>query len=274
MLAGYACAFAYVLLRAGSDAVPNQASPPGLARLAWLLSGGNYRAWFLTQYDPVARAGHVLGLIVRELSPAGFGLALLAWPRSRARSARVALGIGLAVVGNVAFFFRYRVDDLEVFLLPSVALLCAVRGARDSSARGQARGARADATASRRSRPSCCSRSQASASSSGYAQHDLSRFDAAERYAQRLAVSLPRGAVIVHYATPAEWKYHAVFGLYFQHVLQVRRDVIVVANLDRALLDRLLREGRPVYLYARVEHVSREYALAPEGDLFRLLYRF
>ena len=38
------------------------------------------------------------------------------------------IGLGLAVAGNVAFFFRYRVDDLEVFLLPSVALLCACAG--------------------------------------------------------------------------------------------------------------------------------------------------
>jgi hypothetical protein len=33
----------------------------------------------------------------------------------------------------------------------------------------------------------------------------------------------------------------------------------------------LLAEDRPTFLYAPVAHVTREYILAPEGDLYRLL---
>ena len=81
---------------------------------------------------------------------------------------------------------------------------------------------------------------------------------------------LPARAVILNYTTPDEWRYDAVFGQYFQHVLGRRRDVVVVKNAERPLIDRLLAESRPVYLYSPVAHVAREYALERAGDLYRV----
>jgi hypothetical protein len=56
-------------------------------------------------------------------------------------------------------------------------------------------------------------------------------------------------------------------------VLERRRDVVVVSHADRPILNRLIAEQRPTYLYAPVAHVAREYVLAAEGDLYRLLSR-
>jgi hypothetical protein len=272
---GYFVVFAYVVLRADSDVVPNQAHPQSWQRLLWLLSGGNYRLWFTHDQPLAARAAHVLGLIAHELSLPGALLALLGL-LAVARTARMrALALCLCVLGNVAFFIRYRVEDLEVFLLPSAGLLavCAGLGAQalaERLARLLTKIPRAPLAVFA---PLLLLGLAAQRAHNGYPARDLHAFTAAQDYGERLAVQLPYRAVILNYTTPAEWKYDAVFGMYFQQVLERRRDVVVASHLDRPLLDRLLAEERSVYLYAPVAHVAAEYELRVEGDLYRVLRR-
>jgi hypothetical protein len=270
-IAGFIVACTYFAFGASSDGVPNYAGSGTPARMIWLLSGGNYRLWFLHDFDAIARARYVAGLIATELSVPGLLLALAGCLRLGLRSRTVALAVVLAVSGNVVFFFRYRVDDLEVFLLPGIALLCACAGVAVTRT-ARAAGGRWHRIVTRAG-PVVLAALALTRVAAGYERRDLSDFTAAADYGERLSAGLPRGAVILNYTTPPEWRYDAVFGMYFQHVLGRRNDVIVVKNADRAAIERLLERGRPVYLYAPVEHVAREYALEPEGELLRVTGR-
>ncbi len=272
--AAYLAAFAYVLLRSGAEsAVPNEAHPFGWPRLLWLLSGGNYRLWLTAGGPAGARALHVLGLLRDELGWGGGAFALLGIGLLARRAPALGLALALCVLGNLAFFLRYRVDDLQVFLLPSVALLCTCAGV-GAAALGRGLQQLAPARLKPGALPAWLLGALVGVRLwTGYPQRDLSAFSQAQDYAQRLAVQLPYRAVILNYTTPEEWKYDAVFGMYFQHVLGGRRDVVVVANADRPVLNRLLAEQRPTYLYAPVAHVAREYRLVREGELYRLVAR-
>ncbi|MDH5675591.1 MAG: DUF2723 domain-containing protein [Myxococcales bacterium] len=264
VLAGALWVYLYVLLRASSDAVPNAARPGSPARLLWLVSGGNYRQWF-SHGPSAARSGELLGLLGQQLAWAGalLGVAGLAWLVRRQRTRGLALAS--AIVGNVAFFYAYRVHDLEVFLLPTVALGCALSALALSAlpARGRLPWLGAAALASL----------ALFRIAGDYEARDLSGFREAHDYGERLVAQLPHRAVLLNYTTPEEWRRDAVFGMYVKHVLGRRPDVIVVNNAGRAVLDRLLLERRDVYLYAPLAHVAAEYQLRPEGELQRIVGR-
>jgi hypothetical protein len=272
VVAGFAVACSYFMLVAASDGVPHYARPATAARLLWLLSGGNYRLWFVAGADPLARAAYVLEILVDEVSTLGIALALIGLLALALRARSVAVACALAVIGNLLFFFRYRVDDLEVFLLPSVAVLCACAGAGIDALVVRLRAVRARQLAAI-VLPVVVLAAAAARVVSSYPRRDLSGFTAAQDFGERLCRQLPNRAVILNYTTPDEWRYDAVFGMYFQHVLGRRPDVVVVKNADRPLVDRLLAEQRPVYLYSPVAHVAREYVLVREGDLQRVRAR-
>jgi len=270
--AGFALACSYFTLLAASDGVPNYAHPPTPLRLLWLLSGGNYRLWFVAGHEPVARAAYVARILVSEVSAPGFALALAGLLALALRARAVAIACVLALIGNLLFFFRYRVDDLEVFLLPSVAVLCACAGVGIQALAEQLRPVRAR-QAALIVLPLIVIAATAARVRTAYPRRDLSGFTAAQDFGERLSRQLPHRAVILNYTTPDEWRYDAVFGMYFQHVLGRRPDAMVVKNADRPVVDRLLAEARPLYLYAPVAHVAREYVLVREGDLHRVVAR-
>jgi hypothetical protein len=83
--------------------------------------------------------------------------------------------------------------------------------------------------------------------------------------------TLPDNAVILNYTTPPEWKLDAVFGMYVQKVLGQRTDVDVVIPINPGLVQSALQSGRPVYAYVPVARLARDFELAPEGPVFRVL---
>lgn len=269
-LAG-ASVFVYVALRAGADVVPNYASPPTAARLLWLVGGGNYGAWFdaVQAAELGERVRVVLGHLLGQPSfvvflPAVLGAVCLARGRPWAAAA-----LGLAMAGNVGFFFGYRAHDIEVFLLPAVALVCALSAVGIEAASTWLRPRTRAALALVALLPIAAVVRVAN----DFGERDLSGFHAAQDYGERLCRELPAHAVVLNYTTPQEWKYDAVFGMYMKHVLGLRPDVIVVKNMGRAAVARLLRERRPVYLYAPYPPLAARYRLVREGDLLRVVER-
>lgn len=258
-----------LVLRANVDVQPNQAHPLGVARVLWLITGGNYRLWFANESNFLERIFEIGRLLVRELSRPGALLALVGIVRLARRAPLRATALLLAMVGNLAFFFRYRVHDLEVFLLPTVALLAVSAGlgaqALVDSIAARLRSAYAARAVSLVLLAIPCARVW-----TDFGERNLGEFHEAHDYGERLSAQLPYSAVILNYTTPDEWKYDAVFGLYFQQVLGRRRDVTVTKSAKRAVVDQLLAEGRAVFLYAPVAHVNREYAITRQGDLYRV----
>jgi hypothetical protein len=267
---GYALAYAYVPLRAGAGGVPDHAAPGSFERLAWLLTGGNYRHWFAEPGSAAQVAARLARVLVEQLTGPGLALAALGLVALARRQRATAVALVLGVAGNLAVFARYRVDDLEVFLLPGIAWLALLAGVGahmlgelgSRARRGPAVGAAA---------LTACVVLAVARLVHGAPQHDLHAFTAATDYAERLERELPAHAVILDYTTPAEWKYATVFAMYHQGVLGHRRDVVVARNLGPAPIARLLSEGRAVYMFAPVAPLEPLLRLEPAGALWRVV---
>ena len=268
-LVGFSVHLVLLLFRANVDVQPNQAYPLGAARFLWLITGGNYRLWFVNGSDFLQRSFELGVLLVRESSGPGALLALVGIVRLMRRAPHRGTALLLAMIGNLAFFFRYRVHDLEVFLLPTVALLAVSAGLGTQSVvesiAPRLRSAYAARSLSLVLLAIPCARVF-----TDFSGRNLGEFHEAHDYGERLSAQLPYNAVILNYTTPDEWKYDAVFGLYFQQVLGRRRDVTVTKSAERTVVDQLLAERRPVFLYAPVAQVDREYSVTRQGDLYRV----
>lgn len=273
-----ASVFLLLPVRASMDPPLNMLTPNTPERFVWLVSGGNYRTWFA---EPLSLA-HLLSLAGRLQEQWGYaGTALLAVgvvdrarraPRliERARYApRLLIALGLCAVGNVAFFARYRVHDIEVFLLPTVFVGCWLSALGfDAALAWLARGSRRH---SRALSAALFVFALGLPILERYPRLDRSHDTGARDYAEQLVAGLPAGAVIATYSTPDEWRFHAVFAQYYQLALGRRPDVKVVTYLPPRLIGRLLREGRAVFMYAPVPQLSGQLELRREGPLYRVV---
>jgi hypothetical protein len=271
VLAGYALAYAYVPLRAGAGGVPDHAVPTSLARYLWLLSGGNYSQWFVVEGSAWTLGKRLLSVLLTQLTPFGLALASLGLGALLTERRAHAAALLAAITGNLVFFARYRVDDLEVFVLPAVAVLALLAGLGvDALAKLLASLTDRRALLGR-ALPALALLLAVTRIAYDFPAHDLSQFHDATRYAERLERELPARAVILDYTTPAEWKYASVFAMYHQGVLGKRHDVVVARNLGRSHIARLLAEGRPVYMFARVEALASQLLVQPEGAALRVV---
>ncbi len=260
--------YLYIPLRAASGPAVNVNDPSTWERFWWVVTGGNYRNWFLKEYDLGQRLWGATRLFWDQLGAVG---ALLAgaglWALGR-RDVQVALALVLAAAGNIWFFIDYNVHDLPVFLLPAVAMLaCAI----PAGAQWALDAARVD---ERRTLP----RTIVIAALWGYgllrlwstrSEADLSEFTEARDYGEQLARELPKGAVIVNFTTPPEWQRDAVFRLYFREVLGERRDVEIVTLPPPEWLVAQVRSGRPVYFYVPVPMAGEFVVMEPVGVAVR-----
>ena len=262
---GGACVFLLLPVRALFRPAVNHLEPLSLERFVWLVSGGNYKDWFVRGYDLPQRIADVFWQAAQDPGLPGLALGLLGLWTLRKRAGGLALSLSLVVVGNVAFFFEYDVHDLPVFLLPSTGLLCLLSGLGLKAA---LESLRRPALRALLGWLALCW--PVARGALDFERRDRSDFGAAERYAEAVEATLPPSAVLLSYTTPAEWKYDAVFRFYYQQTLGKRRDVIVARQLGLTYVRRLLQEGRAVYLYAPVDPISQHFELVPDGPLYRL----
>jgi hypothetical protein len=259
--------FLYLPLRARMDPPLNFGDPSTWKQLKWHITGGNYKNWF--GVDTAERAADLAQLFYDQLLLAGLALAAIGAVSIGRRSGVVAVALLAMVLGNVTYFFDYRVHDFEVFFIPTLVVLCWLVGLGADEIVSQLR-ARRPALAPVLA--AILALLPAGLIPANYSAVDLSDFDAAERYAETLVETLPEGAVIINFTTPPEWKVDAVFGFYYQLVLRKRLDVRVTkqAPHPRVIVD-LLRDGTPVYLYHPVDSALRLFEVVPEGPLFRIV---
>jgi hypothetical protein len=264
--------FLYLPLRARMQPELNFGDPSSWRQLKWHLTGGNYKNWF-GDIDLGERAGRIAELFYDQLLIGGIAVAAIGAASVARRSPLVAVGLALMIAGNVYYFFDYRVHDIEVFFLPSIAVSCWLVGLGAAEIRRQA--------AARIRQERAWLNHAVSAAllaipllsiPANYNAVDLSDFDEAERFGDILSETLPEGAVILNFTTPPEWKADAVFGFYYQKVKRVRPDVHVTlrAPSPHEVLD-LLRRSVPVYLYHPVAAVVRLFEVVPDGPLYRVV---
>ncbi len=265
--------FLYLPIRASMGPALNFGNPSTWDRFWWAVTGGNYKHWFSDQLDLIERAARLAGSFYQQLPTIGLVLALLGLVALVRRRPVWGLAWLLMMAGNVYFFFDYQVHDLEVFFLPTTALLCAAIGLGVDSVLGLLeRALRAGrGPLIRRLAAGALWAFPVSLFLANYHPVDMSDFTDAEEYGDALVDSLPRGAVILNYATPPEWQRDAVFGFYYQMVLHARPDVQVRTDAQPPEVIRLLRAGVPVFQYYPVAAVQKILVLREEGVLYRVV---
>lgn len=266
-----ALVFAWVPWRAATGPAINFEAPPTDDAWWWMLSGGQYKHWFVAgaSWDRVAGIVAILADFVSwpGLVVAGLGLAALTQ-----RSPSLGIACTLGVAGNLWFFYDYRVHDVEVFFLPSGWLLALAIGVALDRARewtvklakpGVTRALLAVAVAGL----------VTVRLAAAFWRNDLALYDDAARFAERARNELPRDAIVVNYTTFPEWKFDAVLRSYARVVLGHRPDLkywLVPATADVAIaLDR----GADVFAYHPVPILTREFDVQAEGVLYRVRRR-
>lgn len=265
--------FLYLPLRARQNPALNFGDPSSFERFQWVVTGGTYKGWFATNVDLAERAFAIAQALQEQLHLIGALLALAGAVWLWGRRPLECLALLLMIIGNIGFFFRYRVHDLAVFFLPTTLVLCCLAAAGSQSlidAIGRVVTARRAPAIQWLVRGALVSFSAALALGN-YRAVDMSEFDETGKFITAMVQMLPEGAVILNYTSPPEWKLDAVFGMYTQKVLGERRDVDVVLAIDPAILDAALESGRPLYAYAPVPHLVRRVELVPDGPIFRVL---
>jgi len=277
--------YLYVPLRLSMRPALRFVETSSLGSSLWMLSGGAYKSWFLVNYDRTGRAFRVLGLLAEQLSDLGFVLGVVGvlWLLVTRRMLGLALLLGIA--GNLWFFFAYDVHDVEVFFLPSVALLSLGIGPLLTAASELLSGKALLRGLSHVTLGICLAYGVLRASLV-LPTVDRSQDRSAEQYGEAVVAALPTGALVLSCALPEEWKYHAVFAYYFQKVLGRRPDVAMVtmpadvleglaagryaAGSEPAIIAQLRTTARPLYMYTRVAPLEPLFDFTPEGPLLRL----
>ena len=265
--------FLYVPLRASQAPPLNICNPSNAGQLAWYLTGGAYRHWFGHQGTFLERGATIGGFFHEQLTWLGVALAIagIAW-LSRHRT-HACLALVLMAAGNIAFFFNYEAHDVEVFLLQTTMILCCfvgagVQGLVDGIARAVAP---EKSTRAKHLVGGALMLFPLQLAYVNYASVDMSGFDETEPFIRSAVDSLPQDAVILNFTTPAEWKRHAVFGMYAQLVRGERPDVTHIMGPDIRKLARDFDPGVPLYVYAPIEMMAYFFEMEAEGPFLRVV---
>ncbi len=248
------CVFVYLPLRARQAPVMNFGNPSSLESSWSLITGGVFKHWFLRAPD-ASRALEVALDVGRHVTVSGLPLAIAGlWLLGKRRGALWAIAWGAGIAGNLLYFFRYQVHDLEVFFLPAAAMCCAAA----------ALGLDCLLWVLRRARPGLAPRLALTLVGAAllvravrlYPAQDLSADSSALEYGERLADVLPKHAIIATYTLPHEWKYYTVFRWYVKQLQGRRPDVSVLPFPPPELIRQFLQAGHPVFAFAEVETLA------------------
>lgn len=261
--------FVLLPLRAALGAPLNFGDPRTWERFVWVVSGGTYGQFF--GVPTLERLEWFLILIVDTLTPLGVVLALVGVAVCRRFAGLLGGGaVALAIIGNFAVFLPYWVHDPEVFLMPGLVLMGLFVGIGAEWLHTQLASFDLGKLQLVHLVPGLLSALGTYRAVRAYPEQDLSRFRAADDYAQTLVDKLPPGAFIANFTTPPEWQYDAVF-TYYKLVHGARPDVVKVQLPERELLVEMLQAQLPVYVYTpTADVVAPPFFLINEGDLIRL----
>ncbi len=250
-----ACVFLYLPLRAHMAPAMNFGDPSNVERFISMLTGGVYKHWFLESGD-ASRALAVALEVGRHVTLSGLPLAVAGlWVLKQQRGLLWSVTWAAGIAGNLAYFWRYQVHDLEVFFLPSAAM-CSV---------GAALGLDLLLATLRHARPKLDTRYVLLLVGLGlliravrlYPARDLSRDRSAWTYGEQVASVLPKHSIVVTYTMPAEWKYHTVFRWYVKLVRNERPDVSVMPFASPELIRQLLEADHPVFTYVKTSYLKQ-----------------
>jgi hypothetical protein len=230
--------------------------------------GGTFKRKFLAEYDFSDRLDLVVQVFVDNLSYVGIGLAVVGASYVLRRRPKLGFGLLLCAVGNSWWFFNYRVPDLEVFYLPSLAVACVCAGF-GAEALGELLG---------RMDPRLRLLSWAALGlpllllTRNYARVDLSDYTEAAEWGERACKSAVPGSKVVLYSSPEEWRLYSVF-IYVQRGLEQCEDVEIWKKPSHKDIREALDHDETVYLFLRMKKMETSYELTDTGGLVLLQRR-
>lgn len=231
------------------------------ARFIADVQGGVFRRYFKPM-PVLGRMTWISGILRRNLGWGGLLVAAagMAWALKRARV--LALAFAAGAVGNVAFFFRYDVPDLDVFLLPCVVSLAVFAGwgveaaARLRPALGWGAAA-------------VLGMMRVAAAADVYPALDRSEDRAARVYGEQACAALSPGSVLAMTSRPDEWRLYSVV-LYMHEAGEGCADVEFWGMASVEMIQGALEAGRPVYAFVPAPRFGWAFRLEHEAPLFRV----
>lgn len=270
-----ACILFYIPWRAAMKPALNVGDPSTWDRFIWMITGGNYKGWFLHDYSFFERGGQIALTFYNELLVIGFILIPFGFLRLFKSSPLIAISWLLMISGNIIFFFNYNVHDLDVFFLPTLVLfICIIAlGIQHLIDRAEALIESPRKPLLMRIIAAAFIFYPFSIAAASYNLVDRSQERGAYFYGLSISKSLAPNAAILNFTTPDEWKYDAVFSMYFQKVLKRRTDVemIVMAPQDyQKRISFLQKKYADLYMYYPLPRVLRFFKMTRQGDIFRV----
>ncbi|TPV95835.1 MAG: DUF2723 domain-containing protein [Myxococcales bacterium FL481] len=264
-----ASVLAWVPIRAAMEPAVNFQTPAQGNAWWWMLSGGQYKHWFVAPLSG-ARVWGIVRIFADFVSWPGLlagvvGLGVLA---RRRRALGMSLILGIA--GNVWFFSDYKVHDVENFFLPAGLLLaCGVGAAVDELAR---------CGFSRRVTPRLVAIIAfvvfwTLRLFSGFGRNDLAEYREAQHWGEQACRELPTDAIVINYTTFTEWKFDAVLRSYYRVVRSRRPDLRFWLVPDAQEVAAAVTQGLPVFAYQPVPMLTSKFDLQPHGGLYRVFVR-
>lgn len=256
--------FLWLPYRARQAPSMNFGDPRDLQNFSWVIHGGAYRDWFALPLGFWPRAARIVRILAYDLTAPGLALGAFGLFWLGRRDLWLALAWSLGILGNVVFFFDYQVHDLPVFFLPAACLLAPPAALGLDVVLGDLAG-RIAALTPRRAQLGLA----VALGVTGllrYPAQNLRHEHEPNEYGQALVDRLPQNAVILHFTTPAEWKYACVFQWYFQLVKGARPDVRLWVLPYAQGVSELLESGVPLFAFANVQALD-EYKHVPRTDI-------
>lgn len=229
------------------------------------LQGGIFRGYF-HNFPTLPRIWVIARIYGMNLTWLGVGLGLAGiWlGRNRHRLAVVALTGGF--IGNIVWFFRYDVPDLDVFLLPGLSLyLLLIAIALDELGHVVA----ARWPGQEKWVPIIAGAMPLWLLVVEYRVVDLSEDRTAEAYGMEACAALEPRAIMAMTSQPKEWRHYTVM-LYLHETGRACRDVEFWGSARPKWIAKAIRQNRPVYAFIDTPRFAPYFDLEPTGPLFRL----
>lgn len=275
-----ACVFLWLPHRAAQAPPINFGRVNDLDRFVAYLRGTGFMNLF-GEVDTWGRLKTIGGLLLRNTGWVGLPLAAAGLAGLARRRPSAALALSLGVLGNLWFFWRYLVRDVEVFFLPAIALLCIAAAFGVDGLAGL--GPRTGDHESLKDEPDPPAwRRWASPAVAGFVglvmivitlpEVDRGADRSAAEYGERIVEELPPDSVVLFYQTPEESFGASVFLVYHQLYLRSRPDVHIVDRPPPQAVAQMLTAGYPVWAFADPPALTQHFHIERGGPLLRVRF--
>lgn len=250
--------YMYLPVRASSHPPFNWGNPQTFESFWWHVTGKQFRVWMFSGSDVVKKQfEHFTANLPSEFHPVILLVALIGMLVLMFRDRRIFSVVAILFVTCVAYSVNYDIHDIDTYFLLSFMMIafCAAYGIAFVVGRFEGRAARTAAAAAAFGLIPLQLVSQ-------WDQVDQSGNAMAAEYTRSILTSLPPNAVVIS----AQWDYFVSPSYYFQHVEQLRPDVVI---LDKELFRRSWYFPQLRALYPEVMQRSQNEVDAFLPELFK-----